>query len=131
MYFWKSLSISTRNAFPEKKIAVFLRIESDFAILGDLICDGGVNFNLLKWKLMSSSLKVIIFKIYRHLKYFSSRTTGIISTKLGFIYLGVKGIQVYSRKRPCLFCNFDQACIHIGNVSQVCNLANIINNILH
>ena len=47
MYFCKSLNILTGNAFPEKKFG-FLRIESDFAILRDLICDGGVNFVKMK-----------------------------------------------------------------------------------
>ena len=42
MYFCKSLNILTGNAFPEN------RIESDFAILRDLICDGGVNFVKMK-----------------------------------------------------------------------------------
>jgi hypothetical protein len=37
-----------------------------------------------------------------HLKTFFSRTTGPNSIKLGTNYLWVKGIQVCSKKGPCL-----------------------------
>ena len=62
---------------------------------------------------------------WRNLKIVCSRTTGPISTKLGAMYLCVKGIQVFINNQPfnSQKCCFVQMCLLIGTVSQLSILA--------
>ena len=62
---------------------------------------------------------------WRNLKIVCSRTTGPILTKLGAMYLCVKGIQVFINNQPfnSQKCCFVQMCLLIGTVSQLSVLA--------